>query len=91
MCKQCHQSFCDAFCPNFSGYLPGVGSPSAQCSACGDDIYPEQFYYLIGDRAFCQDCLEGLQVTELAEVLDFSRVSDLIEELGGELRQDIIF
>lgn len=88
MCKECEQSFCDSFCPEFSGHIPGVGLPRVCCSSCGSGIYNGDFYYLIDDSAYCEECVEALDVSELAELFGFSKISYLIEELGGEHRRD---
>ena len=88
MCKECGQSICDTCCPNFSGYIPGVGSPHSFCSSCGGGIYGGESYYLISHLAFCEECSEGLSLSELAEISGLPKISYLIEALGGEHRQD---
>ena len=88
MCKECEQSFCDSFCPEFSGYIPGSGAPRACCPFCGNGIYSGDFYYLIGEEAYCEECVEALDISELAEIFGYSKISYLIEELGGEHRRD---
>ena len=88
MCKECEQSYCDSFCPEFSDYLPGVGVPGKLCASCGEGIYSGEFYYLIDDKAYCEECVEGLDISELAEIFGFSKISYIMEELGGEHRRD---
>lgn len=88
MCKECEQSFCEEFCPEFSGYTPEVGLARRACSSCGSGIYGGDFYYVIDDEAFCEDCVEALNVTELTELFNFSKISYLVETLGGEYRRD---
>lgn len=88
MCKECEQSFCDTFCPNFSGYVAGVGLPRVTCSSCGSGIYSGELYYLAADNAYCEECVESLDISELADLFGFSKISEIIEILGGELRRD---
>ena len=88
MCKECNKSFCDPFCPQFSGYLPMVGAPVHHCASCGEPIYAGEVYYLFEDVAYCKECVENFDVCELAEAFGFSDVSQLLESLGGELRRD---
>lgn len=88
MCKECEQSFCDSFCPEYSDYIPGTGLPRAHCSSCGSGIYSGDFYYLIEDNAYCEECVEASDISELAEFFGYPKISYLIEELGGEHRRD---
>lgn len=88
MCKECRQSFCDTFCPNFSGYVAGVGFPHTACSSCGSFIYRGDVYYVVANRAYCEECAKSFDISELADIFGFSKISDIIEGLGGELRQD---
>ena len=88
MCKECHKSFCDPFCPQFSGYLPAVGAPVHHCAYCEGAIYAGDLYYLVEDLAYCKECVENFDMFELADAFGFSDVSQLLESLGGELRRD---
>ena len=88
MCKECEQTFCDTRCPNFSGYIPGVGAPREICSSCESGIYSGDLYYLVADRAYCEECVGNLDISELADIFGFAEISDMIEALGGEYRRD---
>ena len=88
MCKECKQTYCDHACPEFDGYVVGVGAPKRYCASCEGGIFPGELYYLIGDDAVCEDCAQCLDTGWLAELFGFENVSMLIEALGGEVRRD---
>ena len=88
MCKECQKIYCDPTCPEYSGYIPGVGAPTNHCVSCESGIYPGELYYVIGDDAICEDCALSLDTGWLAELFGFENISQLIEALGGEIRRD---
>lgn len=83
MCKECGQTFCPSNCPNFSG-----GSRVGNCAACGEEIMGDDSRYSILGRLYCAYCVENARAFELADFFELSEVNELIEELGGEYRQD---
>ena len=44
--------------------------------------------YSILGRLYCAYCVENARAFELADFFELSEVNELIEELGGEYRQD---
>ena len=88
MCKECNNIFCVSGCPNFTGFIPGLGAPRHTCSSCEGGIYEGEFYYSISGDLYCEDCVEYLGLRELASLLGYPDISNMLEALGVKYRRD---
>ena len=76
MCNYCEKSNCPSSCPEFDGYIPGIGQPVATCGLCGADIYRGDRYI---DDENCPICAECASETELDELVVLSHSEDFWE------------
>lgn len=63
MCEYCHQYQCPSRCPNAKE--PPIFD---YCEECGEPIYDGDEYYHIGDKNYCEACVQSSYRT--AEVVD---------------------
>ena len=81
ICDECGQYFCPDSCPNFSGFIVGIGDPVRVCSLCESALYRKDKYFVFRDRTVCADCAERLIPPELLDLLDCFSPEDFFDLL----------
>ena len=87
ICDECGQYFCPDQCPNFSGFIVGVGHPVGVCSLCDGALYRGDKYFVCGEKTVCADCAEQLVSPELLDLFDCFSPEDFFEMLRAEMRE----
>lgn len=57
MCDVCGSTPCNSRCP----YSADWEKEFTKCYFCGNSIYEGETYYCIGDRNYCDDCINECQ------------------------------
>ena len=81
ICKICGQYTCPSSCPEFDGYIVGIGSASGECEICGARIYEGDEYFRKNGKALCEDCAEELISQELLDFLGCADIKDFFDML----------
>lgn len=81
ICKICGQYICPSSCPEFDGYVAGLGSASGECEICGARVYSGDGHFIRGNKIICKDCAEELISPELLEFLDLADLKEFFELL----------
>ena len=81
ICKICGQFVCPPACPEFDGYVAGLGSAKSECETCGVRNYDGDGHFIKNGKAICIDCAEELISQELLEFLDCVDIKDFFEML----------
>lgn len=76
MCSVCHQSPCDARCPNAP--LPKAMST---CPCCNEGIMLDEEYATIDGVEYHVDCLEEMTTRELLKMFDVDTFTVGMEDL----------
>lgn len=58
MCDYCHQTPCNARCPNAEPHIVFY------CERCENPIYPGERYAAVCDAIICEDCLSDMTSAE---------------------------
>ncbi len=72
---------CPSSCPNFDGYVSGVGSRIGECTVCEQGIYEDDKHYIKNGKFLCSECAEEFISPELLEFLDCSDIKDFFDML----------
>ena len=59
---------------------------AVRCSICGNLIDKGENYVDIEGECICANCAENLELWQVLEMLDFSKIIDLFEEKGKTKR-----
>ena len=86
MCSECHRFICQEGCPGYRGHSAERGRALCSCHLCGAPIARGDRFYSVGARPICCECLEDLDLCELARVFGFATREDLLLALGACLR-----
>jgi hypothetical protein len=81
ICKICNKYFCPPSCPNFDGFVVGVGSSVGECEICSSRIYADDVQFEKNGKFLCQDCAEELISLELLGFLDLTDIKDFFDVL----------
>ncbi len=81
ICKICGQYICPSSCPEFSGYVPGIGISKNECFMCGVRIYEDDEFFKKNGKVLCKDCAEELISQELLDFLDCTDVTEFFDML----------
>ena len=81
ICKICGQYKCPSSCPEFSGYIPGLGACVDECFICGTRVYEDDEFFEKNGRVLCDDCVKDLISQELLDFLDCTDVKDFFDLL----------
>ena len=81
ICEICRQYRCPASCPEFDGYIPGMGKPIGVCEICGCGVYEDDEYYLVNGKFICRDCAEEIVSPDLLELLECADIKEFFDML----------
>ena len=81
ICKICCQYICPPKCPEFDGYVVGLGSATSECEICGARNYEGDGHFVINGKAICQECSNELIPQELLDFLDLSDTQEFFDLL----------
>ena len=81
ICEICKQYSCPASCPEFDGYVTGLGESIGACELCGCRAYEDEECYAVNGKIICQDCAEELVSQELLELFDLADVKEFFDML----------
>jgi hypothetical protein len=81
ICKICGQYTCPSSCPEFNGYLVGVGASIGECELCGTRVYDDGQYYSVNGKKICFECAEEIVSPDLLDLLDCADMNEFFEML----------
>ena len=81
ICKICNQYFCPPACPNFDGFVVGLGSSVAECEICSTRLYDGDVPFEKNGKFLCQDCASDLISQDLLDFLDCADIKDFFDML----------
>ena len=81
ICKICGQYSCPSSCPEFDGYVPGLGNADGECEICGARVYSGDGHFVSNGKIICGDCAEELVSDELLELLGLADLKEFFELL----------
>lgn len=81
ICKICGQYKCPSSCPEFNGYVAGLGYSTGTCELCGSRAYGDDGHYPINGKIICQECAEEIVSPDLLELLDCADIKEFFEML----------
>lgn len=81
ICEYCGQYICPSACPNFEGYVAGLGSSIGNCSVCESRVYDEDGHQEKNGKILCAECAEELVSPELLEFLDCTDIEEFFDML----------
>lgn len=81
ICKICGQYSCPSSCPEFNGFVAGLGTSIGECEICSARVYDDDGHFVKNGKILCQDCAEELISPELLEFLDCADIKDFFDML----------
>ena len=81
ICKICGQYVCPSSCPEFSGYVVGVGISIGNCELCGTRVYEDDEYFCVNDKKICRECAEEIVSPDLLDLLGCADMNEFFEML----------
>ena len=81
ICKICGQFVCPPACPEFDGYVTGLGNATSECEICGVRNYEGDGHFMKNGKAICSECTEELISPELLEFLDLADIKEFFDML----------
>ena len=72
---------CPSSCPEFDGYVVGLGNAIGECEICASRVYEDDGHFIRNGKILCQDCAKELISPELLEFLDCAEIKDFFDML----------
>ena len=68
-------------CP---GFAPRVQRGERRCAEC-EEYYPPSEVCVIGGRAYCEDCISEMTVSEIIRISEIESVKEFVDLIEGRL------
>ena len=81
ICKICGQYRCPSSCPEFDGYVAGLGRSIGSCELCGARAYDDDGHYSVNNKIICPDCAEEIVSPDFLELLECADIKEFFEML----------
>ena len=81
ICEICGQYICPACCPEFNGYVPGLGKSTGLCELCGSRVYDGDGHHIVNAKVICGDCAEEIVSPDLLELFECADINDFFQML----------
>ncbi len=81
ICKICGQYICPSSCPEFDGFVAGLGSALGECELCSARVYEGDEYYIKNGKILCEECTRELISPELLDFLECADIKDFFDML----------
>lgn len=72
---------CSSSCPEFDGYIVGMGSAMGECEICSARLYEDDEYIVKNEKILCKDCAEELISPELLDFLGIDNIKEFFDML----------
>lgn len=72
---------CPSSCPEFDGYVSGLGDSLGECEICAARVYDDDGHCVKNGKILCRDCAEELISQELLDFLDCNDIKDFFDML----------
>ena len=77
----CGQYICPSSCPEFDGFVAGLGSSLGECFVCSARVYEDDEYFVKDNKILCEVCASELISPELLEFLDCADIDEFFDML----------
>ena len=81
ICKICGQYVCPPSCPEFDGFVVGLGSSLGECDICSARVYEDDGHFEKNGKLLCEDCANELISPELLDFLNCINLKDFFDML----------
>ena len=81
ICKICGQYSCPSSCPEFDGFVEGLGNALGECEICSSRCYTDDGHFCKDDKYLCVECAEILISPELLQYLDCVDIKEFFDML----------
>ena len=72
---------CPSSCPEFDGFVPGLGASVGECDICSALAYEDDGYLIKNGKILCEECAKELISPELLDFLDCADIKDFFDML----------
>lgn len=72
---------CPSSCPEFDGFVVGLGNSLGECEICSERAYENDGHYIKNGKILCKECAKELISPELLEFLDLTDIQDFFDML----------
>lgn len=72
---------CPSSCPEFDGFVSGLGFSLGECNMCSARVYEGDEYYEKNGKILCEECAKELISPELLELLECTDIKDFFDML----------
>ena len=72
---------CPSSCPEFDGYVVGLGDALGECEICSSRVYEHDGHLVKNGKNLCKECAQELIPLELLEFLDCADIVEFFDML----------